>query len=152
MTAVLVLKRVNLSEQLLMLCGSLKNYTKTLIDETVLKGLMTNKTKLLYLLFILFSLNFQEEKSKSSETQDLIRLDSTPSDESEECQRENGETGIHSLTNPLYPYFSSSSPGLAGSQSAGDMDLLREYGLDFNSFTLQPTTPASSKREWTKFE
>ncbi|KAF6202464.1 hypothetical protein GE061_004865 [Apolygus lucorum] len=77
-------------------------------------------------------------KSSSSET-DLIRLDSTPSDEFDPL--ENG----HSLTNPLYPYYNNDEP----SDIHRDLDLLREYGLDFphsNTITQSP------QNNWTKFD
>ncbi|XP_073975172.1 DENN domain-containing protein 1B-like isoform X2 [Rhodnius prolixus] len=84
-----------------------------------------------------------EVKSSSSETVDLIRLDSTPSDEFDPL--ENGEGLGHSLTNPLYPYFSGQA-----SDTHRDLDLLREYGLDFNS--ISPPSATHSQSNWTKFD
>ncbi|KAL1130673.1 hypothetical protein AAG570_011915 [Ranatra chinensis] len=76
--------------------------------------------------------------STSSDTQDLIRLDSTPSDddrfgdedEDGECSDEgpigNGESGVHSLTNPLYPYFSGTDSGTSSGGAGEDTELLRD--------------------------
>ncbi|XP_014261795.1 DENN domain-containing protein 1A-like isoform X2 [Cimex lectularius] len=86
-------------------------------------------------------------KSSSSDTVDLIRLDSTPSDEFDPL--ENGELVGHSLTNPLYPYYTSRQ----ASDTHRDMDLLREYGLDFNSISSAPQPLAqAAQSNWTKFE
>ncbi|BES98083.1 DENN domain-containing protein [Nesidiocoris tenuis] len=94
-------------------------------------------------------------KSSSSETLDLIRLDSTPSDEFDPL--ENG----HSLTNPLYPYYNNnnnkSSKKVIKSEEAcdihRDLDLLREYGLDFNAHGPRTANvPQSPQTNWTKFD
>ncbi|XP_014227598.1 DENN domain-containing protein 1A isoform X3 [Trichogramma pretiosum] len=101
--------------------------------------------------------------SSTSEVQDLIRLDSTNSSEEDfdpllqKAKRsdEVDAAGLpknmsqslqmpvimgEGLSNPLYPYFEPQkrkSDLIANNQTrTGDLDLLQEYGLDFNKFNL----------------
>lgn len=101
-----------------------------------------------------------------SESQDLIRLDSTNSDDDFDplltrSSRFNAPNqmsqSLHipqmgeGLSNPLYPYFLPPSQGNAEThtpqhhpEKSKDLDLLQEYGLDFNKFSL--TNGASSSK------
>ena len=84
---------------------------------------------------------------------DLIRLDSTTSSDdfdpllskSSECSKQmtqslNIPEMSEGLSNPLYPYFQplhkSNDKQQRSSDSAGDLDLLQAYGLDFNKFNI----------------
>uniref|UniRef100_A0A1B6LJQ9 UDENN domain-containing protein n=1 Tax=Graphocephala atropunctata TaxID=36148 RepID=A0A1B6LJQ9_9HEMI len=105
--------------------------------------------------------------SKNEET-NLIRLDSESSVDdfdpllSRDRDQETG-TGMGterrglSLTNPLYPYFTPQH--LPQDSRHRDLDLLKEYGLDFNSLSVQSTPAHShslgltpSQQNWTKFD
>ncbi|XP_046735286.1 DENN domain-containing protein 1A isoform X3 [Diprion similis] len=125
------------------------------------------------------------DRTDTPEPHDLIRLDSTNSDDefdpllSKSVKSNSAKQMTQSLhlpqmgeglTNPLYPYF------LPQHKAREDLDLLQEYGLDFNKFnlangassamttscnhTLQETSTAASfntstvktQNNWTKFE
>ncbi|KAJ8686682.1 hypothetical protein QAD02_022476 [Eretmocerus hayati] len=116
-----------------------------------------------------------DRSDRPSDVQDLIRLDSTNSDDDFDpllSKRSNANKSIpkqmsqslhipemtEGLSNPLYPYFvpqqRKSEPSASSQSKSGDLDLLQEYGLDFNKFNLSngnvsssaPTTvPSSSK-------
>ncbi|XP_043529242.1 DENN domain-containing protein 1A isoform X2 [Frieseomelitta varia] len=90
---------------------------------------------------------------ESPEVPDLIRLDSTTSSDdfdpllskSSECSKQmtqslNIPEMSEGLSNPLYPYFQplhkSNDKQQRSSDSAGDLDLLQAYGLDFNKFNI----------------
>ncbi|XP_001605673.1 DENN domain-containing protein 1C isoform X1 [Nasonia vitripennis] len=97
-------------------------------------------------------------KDRTSDVQDLIRLDSTNSDDDFDPllsrPSTTGSGGIpkqmsqslhapemsEGLSNPLYPYFApqqrKSEPAAPTQSKVGDLDLLQEYGLDFNKFNL----------------
>lgn len=98
--------------------------------------------------------------------QDLIRLDSTNSDDdfdpllwSKPSKYGNSKQMTQSLhipqmgeglSNPLYPYFlpqHNTEPrfGNKTSETLRDFDLLQEYGLDFNKFSL--ANGASSSKQ-----
>ncbi|XP_014291494.1 DENN domain-containing protein 1B isoform X1 [Halyomorpha halys] len=74
--------------------------------------------------------NQNQTKVKSTSCEDLIRLDS---------DSDFDPLAPTSLTNPLY-YFST--------DTHRDMDLLREYGLDFPA----PTPPPKPPGQWAKFD
>lgn len=96
------------------------------------------------------------------EERDLIRLDSVSSvddfdpllskdrDQEEKVQRPQLSRGL-SLTNPLYPYFtptfmsqSQDTVNLASTTTRRDLDLLKEYGLDFNSLSVHSSPPRTT--------
>lgn len=106
-----------------------------------------------------FSFDYQDD----SKTQDLIRLDSTNSDDdfdpllsksSKSNNKSSNALNLSSLTtdiaeiteglsNPLYPYFEPSFKQKDvinliqdNPEKHKDKDLLQEYGLDFNRFNL----------------
>lgn len=93
------------------------------------------------------------DRTESPEVPDLIRLDSTTSSDdfdpllskSSECSKQmtqslNIPEMSEGLSNPLYPYFQplhkSNDKQQRSSDSAGDLDLLQAYGLDFNKFNI----------------
>ncbi|RZF32373.1 hypothetical protein LSTR_LSTR001837 [Laodelphax striatellus] len=98
---------------------------------------------------------------KQSSEHNLIRLDSTPSVEDFDPLLQRHDSSplnsppsspatppaqpALSMANPLYPYF---QPPAA----AADHDLLKEYGLDFNSLSVQRTSAATGQANWTKFD
>ncbi|XP_016841337.1 DENN domain-containing protein 1A isoform X2 [Nasonia vitripennis] len=99
-----------------------------------------------------------DRSDRTSDVQDLIRLDSTNSDDDFDPllsrPSTTGSGGIpkqmsqslhapemsEGLSNPLYPYFApqqrKSEPAAPTQSKVGDLDLLQEYGLDFNKFNL----------------
>ncbi|XP_022198892.2 DENN domain-containing protein 1A [Nilaparvata lugens] len=91
----------------------------------------------------------------------LIRLDSTPSvedpfdpllrvqDSPPSSPASPPTQPPLSLANPLYPYFQPEATAVA---TGDDSDLLREYGLDFNSLSVQRTSAATGQANWTKFD
>lgn len=113
---------------------------------------------------------------------DLIRLDSTPSEDDFDPLKSSGRTGAASSsysaellsqaqqTNPLYPFYAPRLPGQppAAQSSADkqqDIDLLKEYGLEFGasaggSWLHSPSNPFSnisssapqSQGQWATFE
>lgn len=105
------------------------------------------------------------------ETKDLIRLDSISSiddlDPLKNPVNNNGLTPGVGLSNPLYQFIVPLNK--TQSETKNNNDLLKEYGLNFDSlsFTGQPGTsmspvqvsapplppkPADFKSNWTKFE
>ncbi|XP_063977019.1 DENN domain-containing protein 1B isoform X1 [Diachasmimorpha longicaudata] len=100
----------------------------------------------------------------TSEVQDLIRLDSTNSDDDFDpllsksfMDPKQMTQSLHipqmgeGLSNPLYPYFlpkhnsNDCSHGANSAEKLGDFDLLQEYGLDFNKFNVS-NGAASTRR------
>lgn len=102
---------------------------------------------------------------EASESQDLIRLDSTNSDDDFDPlltkSRFNAANqmsqSLHipqmgeGLSNPLYPYFQPANQTNAEinqpqhhPEKSKDLDLLQEYGLDFNKFSLTNGASSSS--------
>ncbi|XP_058803899.1 DENN domain-containing protein 1B isoform X2 [Phymastichus coffea] len=100
-----------------------------------------------------------------SDVHDLIRLDSTNSDEdfdpllSKKASLNSSipkqmSQSLHlpemseGLSNPLYPYFTpiqrNSEPAPSSQSKIGDLDLLQEYGLDFNKFSLSNGNASAS--------
>ncbi|XP_050581670.1 DENN domain-containing protein 1A isoform X3 [Bombus affinis] len=92
---------------------------------------------------------------ESPEVPDLIRLDSTTSNDdfdpllsksSEFASSKQMTQSLHipemgeGLSNPLYPYFQplhkSNDKPQKSSDNTGDLDLLQAYGLDFNKFSI----------------
>ncbi|XP_033189836.2 uncharacterized protein LOC117156686 isoform X1 [Bombus vancouverensis nearcticus] len=92
---------------------------------------------------------------ESPEVPDLIRLDSTTSNDdfdpllsksSELASSKQMTQSLHipemgeGLSNPLYPYFQplhkSNDKPQKSSDNTGDLDLLQAYGLDFNKFSI----------------
>lgn len=101
---------------------------------------------------------------------DLIRLDSTNSDEdidpllsksfvntNQMSQSLHIPTSSEGLSNPLYPYFlprhsnTDSNDGVEknSKDELGDLDLLQEYGLDFHKFNLTNGTSSTRISETT---
>ncbi|XP_025271150.1 DENN domain-containing protein 1A isoform X1 [Camponotus floridanus] len=100
----------------------------------------------------------------SPEVPDLIRLDSTNSNEDfdpllskvpELSSTKQMSQSLHlpemneGLSNPLYPYFQQSShknnDKPKASDNVGDMDLLQAYGIDFSKFSLTNSDNPSTK-------
>ncbi|XP_046412228.1 DENN domain-containing protein 1A isoform X2 [Neodiprion fabricii] len=129
--------------------------------------------------------HYSAQAKDTPEPHDLIRLDSTNSDDefdpllSKSVKSNSAKQMTQSLhlpqmgeglTNPLYPYF------LPQHKAREDLDLLQEYGLDFNKFNLANspssamttscnhtiqessttaslnTTTVKTQNNWTKFE
>ncbi|XP_075228872.1 DENN domain-containing protein 1A isoform X4 [Lycorma delicatula] len=112
---------------------------------------------------------------RKSDNHDLIRLDSSSSDNVTAdfdplLTKSDSPPSLSSadtpdcsigLTNPLYPYYtppvSATNTTSIKQPNSNDFDLLKEYGLDFNSLTLQheqpnvTQTPAHGQASWTKF-
>ncbi|XP_051153206.1 DENN domain-containing protein 1A isoform X2 [Leptopilina boulardi] len=105
------------------------------------------------------------DRTEASESQDLIRLDSTNSDDDFDPlltkSRFNATNqmsqSLHipqmgeGLSNPLYPYFQPGNQTNAEinqpqhhPEKSKDLDLLQEYGLDFNKFSLTNGASSSS--------
>ncbi|CAK9828638.1 DENN domain-containing protein 1B [Anthophora retusa] len=95
------------------------------------------------------------DRTVSPEVPDLIRLDSTTSNDdfdpllsksSEFPSSKQMTQSLHipemgeGLSNPLYPYFQplhkSNDKQQKSSDNIGDLDLLQAYGLDFNKFNI----------------
>ncbi|XP_017760738.1 PREDICTED: DENN domain-containing protein 1A isoform X3 [Eufriesea mexicana] len=95
------------------------------------------------------------DRTESPEMPDLIRLDSTGSNNdfdpllsksSEFASSKQMTQSLHipemgeGLSNPLYPYFQplhkNNDKQQKSSDNAGDLDLLQAYGLDFNKFSI----------------
>ncbi|CAL7941721.1 unnamed protein product [Xylocopa violacea] len=95
------------------------------------------------------------DRTGSPEVPDLIRLDSTTSNDdfdpllskpSEFASSEQMTQSLHipemgeGLSNPLYPYFQplhkNNDKQQKSSDNVGDLDLLQAYGLDFNKFSI----------------
>ncbi|XP_050469648.1 DENN domain-containing protein 1B isoform X2 [Bombus huntii] len=95
------------------------------------------------------------DRTESPEVPDLIRLDSTTSNDdfdpllsksSEFASSKQMTQSLHipemgeGLSNPLYPYFQplhkSNDKPQKSSDNTGDLDLLQAYGLDFNKFSI----------------
>ncbi|XP_072766252.1 DENN domain-containing protein 1A isoform X6 [Anoplolepis gracilipes] len=104
------------------------------------------------------------DRTDSSDVPDLIRLDSTTSNDDfdpllskipELSSTKQMSQSLHlpemneGLSNPLYPYFQQSShknndkPKV--SDNVGDMDLLQAYGIDFSKFSLTNSDNPSIK-------
>ncbi|CAH1962863.1 unnamed protein product [Acanthoscelides obtectus] len=117
-------------------------------------------------------------RKQNEDTEDLIRLDSTPSDiddfdplksksspDSTSSSNSTGHVPL-SITNPLYTYENHSVKQNGGTSSTAfqrnDQDLLHEYGLDFgfsntnnqSAFDMftGSTTKVNSQGQWTKFD
>ncbi|XP_017793350.1 PREDICTED: DENN domain-containing protein 1A isoform X2 [Habropoda laboriosa] len=95
------------------------------------------------------------DRTESPEVSDLIRLDSTASNDdfdpllsktSDFASSKQMTQSLHvpemgeGLSNPLYPYFQplhkSNDKQQKSSDNIGDLDLLQAYGLDFNKFSI----------------
>ncbi|XP_071628069.1 DENN domain-containing protein 1A isoform X5 [Temnothorax longispinosus] len=95
------------------------------------------------------------DRTDSPDVPDLIRLDSTNSNDdfdpllsksSEFSSTKQMSQSLHlpemgeGLSNPLYPYFQQplhkNNEKAKTSDNVGDMDLLQAYGIDFNKFSL----------------
>ncbi|XP_076757771.1 DENN domain-containing protein 1B isoform X3 [Xylocopa sonorina] len=95
------------------------------------------------------------DRTGSPEVPDLIRLDSTTSNDdfdpllskpSEFASSKQMTQSLHipemgeGLSNPLYPYFQplhkNNDKQQKSSDNVGDLDLLQAYGLDFNKFSI----------------
>ncbi|XP_043480870.1 DENN domain-containing protein 1B isoform X1 [Leptopilina heterotoma] len=108
---------------------------------------------------------------ETSESQDLIRLDSTNSDDdfdplltksrfnapNQMSQSLNIPQMGEGLSNPLYPYFQPANQSSAElnqpqqhPEKCKDLDLLQEYGLDFNKFSLTNGAASSSSSSTSK--
>ncbi|XP_025271153.1 DENN domain-containing protein 1A isoform X4 [Camponotus floridanus] len=104
------------------------------------------------------------DRTDSPEVPDLIRLDSTNSNEDfdpllskvpELSSTKQMSQSLHlpemneGLSNPLYPYFQQSShknnDKPKASDNVGDMDLLQAYGIDFSKFSLTNSDNPSTK-------
>ncbi|XP_011310982.1 DENN domain-containing protein 1A isoform X2 [Fopius arisanus] len=100
----------------------------------------------------------------TSEVQDLIRLSSTNSDDDFDpllsksfMDPKQMTQSLHipqmgeGLSNPLYPYFlpknntNDCTNSTNSAERLGDFDLLQEYGLDFNKFSLTNGAGATKK-------
>ncbi|XP_043480871.1 DENN domain-containing protein 1B isoform X2 [Leptopilina heterotoma] len=111
------------------------------------------------------------DRTETSESQDLIRLDSTNSDDdfdplltksrfnapNQMSQSLNIPQMGEGLSNPLYPYFQPANQSSAElnqpqqhPEKCKDLDLLQEYGLDFNKFSLTNGAASSSSSSTSK--
>lgn len=115
-------------------------------------------------------------QNKKNDTHDLIRLDSSSSDNVTAdfdplLTKSDSPHSLSSvdvpecsvgLTNPLYPYYTPpvqtpNNTSIKQPNNTNDFDLLKEYGLDFKSLTSQQNSPnitqnpAHGQASWTKF-